>query len=385
MNLKILAQNVRRLRTAKRFSQKTLAESAGLSLPAVKNLEGAKVEPRMSTLQSIAGALEVRLEELFYPVRELKTVRFRSNKQMRGRENLLADIARWLDNFNYLEKTLEEHIPFTLKKLGDELEDELEDELGDEHRGEIGKNDVVDAAKHCRKSLGLRGTEPIHDICGLLEHAGVKVFSVSMASDGFFGLSIGEEDDGPAIVVNGWKRISVERRIFSAAHELAHLMLHRNAYDVSHTEENKEEERQANLFAGHFLLPDEGFRKEWNEAAGLALVDRVFKVKRIFRVSYKAILVRLIECGAVDKGIWKRFNRAYQGRYRRKLTFKEEPMGVGGEPFGMHPFDFFEDRLSRLTRKAVEMDKISLSRGAEILRISIEEMQELLTNWEVVL
>ncbi len=369
MNLQIIAQNVRRLRTAKRFSQKALAESAGLSLPAVKNLEGAKAEPRMNTLQSVARALEVRLEALFYPVRELKTVRFRSNKQMRGRENLLADIARWLDDFIYLEKTLAEHIPFKLKKIG----------------GQIEKDDIAGAANLCRKALGLRDTEPIHDICGLLEHAGVKVLSVSMASDGFFGLSLGEEDGGPAIVVNGWKRIPVERRIFSAAHELAHLMFHQNAYDVRQTEENKEEERQANLFAGHFLLPDEGFRKEWNEASGLALVDRVFKVKRIFRVSYKAILVRLIEYGAVDNEIWKKFNWTYQQRYRRKLTFKEEPMGIGGEPFGMHQFDFFEDRLSRLTRKAVEIDKISLSRGAEILRISIEEMQELLANWEVVL
>jgi hypothetical protein len=47
-------------------------------------------------------------------------------------------------------------------------------------------------------------------------------------------------------------------------------------------------------------IPDEAFRKEWNKAAGLALVDRVFKVKRIFRVSYKAILGRLLQYGAVD-------------------------------------------------------------------------------------
>jgi predicted HTH domain antitoxin len=33
----------------------------------------------------------------------------------------------------------------------------------------------------------------------------------------------------------------------------------------------------------------------------------------------------------------------------------------------------------------VEKDKISLSRGAEMLRIGIEEMQDLLQNWEVIL
>ena len=55
------------------------------------------------------------------------------------------------------------------------------------------------------------------------------------------------------------------------------------------------------------------------------------------------------------------------------------------EPFGLQRFDFFEDRFSRLTRDAVEKDKISLSRGAEMLGIGIEKMQDLMRNWEVVL
>ena len=170
----------------------------------------------------------------------------------------------------------------------------------------------------------------------------------------------------------------MERRIFSAAHELGHLMLHPDAYDVSQVEESKVEEHEADRFAGHFLMPNEGFLKEWNEAAGLHFVDRVFKVKRIFRVSYKTVLSRLIEYGNADKSIWKKFNIAYQRRFNRRLSFKKEPMGMdAAEPFAMQRFDFFEDRFSRLTREAVEKDKISLSRGAEMLRIGIEEMQEL--------
>jgi Zn-dependent peptidase ImmA (M78 family) len=207
-----------------------------------------------------------------------------------------------------------------------------------------------------------------------------------MASDSFFGLSIAEEDGGPAIIVNAWERIPVERRIFSASHELGHLMLHRDAYDVSQTKESKKEEKEADLFAGHFLMPDEGFRREWNEASGLHWVDRVFKVKRIFHVSYKTVLFRLTEYGVADNSIWMRFQQAYQQKFNRRLPFKEEPMAIdSAEPFGLKRFDFQEDRFSRLTREAVEKDKISLSRGAEMLGIDIEEMQDLLQNWEVVL
>ena len=209
---------------------------------------------------------------------------------------------------------------------------------------------------------------------------------MAMASDGFFGLSVGNEDGGPAIIVNTWGRISVERQIFSAAHELGHLVLHKCAFDVSVSEENKEEEHEADIFAGHFLLPDKGFRLEWNEAAGLPFVDRVMKIKRIFRVSYKTILARLIEQKYVDSTIWMKFNVAFQNRFDRKLPFREEPMAIQpSEPYGMQRFDFYEDRYKLLTRKAIEGNKISLSRGAEILRMSIEEMHDLINNWEIAL
>lgn len=369
MDLQIIAQNIRRLRADRRFSQKALAESSGVSLPAIKKLEGANVTPRVNTLQAVANALDVKLQELFIPVRELKTVRFRSNKKMRNRENILADISKWLDDFNYLEDTLKESKSFKLK----------------EAREQLAKVDPVTAAEECRKALKLKATEPIHDICGLLESAGIKLKLISMASEGFFGLSVGEGDRGPAIVVNVWDRIPTERCIFSSAHELGHLILHSNAYDVTKAEEDMVEEREADMFASHFLMPDKGFRKEWNEAAGLAFVDRVFKVKRIFRVSYKTILMRLIECGAADSDIWKKFYWAHFKKYQTKLSNKKEPMGVSNEPFRIDSYDFFEDRLSLLTRKAVEKDRISLSRGAEILRINIEEMQDLFNNWEPVL
>ncbi len=369
MNIQLLAQNVRRLRNAKHFSQQNLAQASGLSLPAIKKLEGGNVEPRMNTLRLIAEALEVQLQELFYPVRELNTVRFRSKKRMRNRENMLANIGRWLDDFNFLEEILNDHPPFKLESL----------------KNEISTDDIKNAARLSRKTLKLKGTEPIYDICGLMQSAGVKLAPVSISSEDFFGLSVGKEDGGPAIVVNTWNRIPVERRIFSTVHELGHLLLHSNAYDVSQTEENKNEEKEADLFSGHFLMPNKGFQKEWDSTYGMSLVDRVFKVKRIFRVSYKAVLHRLIELEFAGNEIWGKFNWAYQQRYKRKLNFKEEPKtGALSEPAQMLQFEFFEDRLSKLTRKAIEKDKISLSRGAEILGMSIMKMRELLVDWKAV-
>ncbi len=88
----------------------------------------------------------------------------------------------------------------------------------------------------------------------------------------------------------------------------------------------------------------------------------------------------------MDKSIWMKFNTAYTQHFNQKLSFKEEPMGINpAEPFGRKSFDFYEYRFKPLTREAVEKDKISLSRGAEMLLISIEEMQDWQRNWEVLL
>jgi len=320
----------------------------------------------MRTVQAIARALNVKLQEFFLPVRQLQTVRFRSAKSMQNRKNILANVARWLDDFSYLEKILKDEIPLSLKQISNRCS----------------KDNIPEIAKLCREKLELKSDEPIHDISGLLEHAGVKVRSILMASDSFFGLSVGEKDGGPAIVVNVGKRISVERRIFSAAHELGHIMLHPKAFDVTKTKENKKEEREANLFAGHFLMPDEGFRKEWNAASGLHFIDRIFKIKRIFRVSYKTVISRLLDYKVVKKGIWKDFNYQFQRRFNKKLLHKNEPLGIDpAEPYGLRQFDFYQDRFSRLTREALENELISLSRGAEILDIGIAEMQDLQQNW----
>lgn len=372
MDLAVISQNVKRFRADRRLTQAGLAESSGLSLPAIKKIEGAKVAPRVDSLQSVSAALGVRLQDLFAAPRGLKTVRFRSNKKMRNREGIISDIARWLEDFSFLEETLNQSRQFRFEGVGQDA-------------GKLSRDKVIAAADQCREILGLKPTEPIHDISGLLESSGVKLKLFSMASDGFFGLSVAEDDGGPAIVINVWDKIPTERCIFSAAHELGHLVLHHDAYDVSRIEEDKEEEKQADLFASHFLMPNDAFIKEWNEAAGLAFLDRVFKVKRIFRVSYKTILFRLVELDAVDGSIWPKFYTSYTRKYKASLAGHKEPMGLTNEPFRMDRYDFFEDRLSLLTRRAVEDEKISLSRGAEILNITIEEMQELLNDWEPVL
>jgi hypothetical protein len=132
-------------------------------------------------------------------------------------------------------------------------------------------------------------------------------------------------------------------------------------------------------------MPEEAFRKQWREASGRRLVNRVLHVKRIFRVSYKTVLYRLIEMGIADKRIWGRFSYEYQRQYGQSLGWRQEPKPVAKrdvEPLGLEKADFMEDRLSSLVRRAVEDGRISVSRAAEILGVDLRTMRDRIASWE---
>lgn len=384
MSNQIISTNLLRIRKDKGLSQEQLAESSGLSRGAYRNLEKGRAAPRTATLKSIASALDVPLKELLTPVRTLERVRFRSLKRLKSRDQVLAEVTRWLGDFGDLEDLTGEKRGHGLKPLWAAI-----------NRRKT--RDIEAIAAMVRKSFDLSDREPVHDICGLLESMGIKVYSIRVANDAFMGLSVSEEDGGPAVIVNTWDRLPVETWIFSAAHELGHLLLHLYAYDVSQEEEDKNQEVEADEFASHFLMPEEVFRKEWEETAGLPLVDRVLKVKRVFRVSWRTVLFRVAQSlpEAQRLLVWQRFNYEYKMRKGRSLLKHDEPFGidreiyqdphgvrpVGIEPEGMQPHDFQEDRLSRLVRKAVEEDIISLSRASEILQLPLNQMRELSASW----
>jgi Zn-dependent peptidase ImmA (M78 family)/DNA-binding XRE family transcriptional regulator len=381
MGYEVIGKNLRRLRNASGLTQGQLAEAAGLSRVGYRNIETGKSVPKVETVRALAVALEVPVEQVVSRVHEIRQVRFRSLKRLRSREQILAEVGRKLADVQELEEALGDTRPFELAGLSERLPG-------------AGEERAIAAAPVVREAFGRRDDEPIRDICGLLESNGVKVFSTRLASNDFFGLSVGPNDGGPAIVVNTWDRISVERWIFSAAHELGHLILHLDAFDVMVAAEDSEQEKEANAFASHFLMPEGVFQKEWDETYGLPFVSRVLKVKRMFRVSYKTVLYRLAGTHP-DVNVWRLFQNGYRLRFGRTLGRADEPDGLreadyhsgapeanrAGEPTRLVAEDFLHDRLWYLVRTGVEGGVISLARGAEILDVPLDEIRAASRGW----
>ena len=109
----VIAANLRRLRDLRGISQAQLAEAAEISRVQLGDLERGMVEsPRSSTLSNLAQALAVPLGELMRPAANLRQVRFRSNDQLKSRDSIISDVARWLSDFNQLEESLAEKVAY---------------------------------------------------------------------------------------------------------------------------------------------------------------------------------------------------------------------------------------------------------------------------------
>lgn len=131
------------------------------------------------------------------------------------------------------------------------------------------------------------------------------------------------------------------------------MALHLDTFDVSQTEEDKGREDEANVFASFFLMPEAVFSRGWGETHGLPFLDRVMKLKRIFRVSYRTVLYRLAETSELAENVWGRFQAEYKRRTGKTLGIKEELSALlraEGPEYLAQP-DFVSHRLPRLIRE----------------------------------
>lgn len=196
----------------------------------------------------------------------------------------------------------------------------LPDYSDGDHNFPIGIDRASYAAIMLREQWGL-GTEPIGNIVKLLERHGVRVLSLSESNTrGLSAFTFWGEGEKPYIYLNMIS--STERTRFDAAHELAHLVLHRND-DASSVEVEKEADR----FASAFLIPKADLLKHKVYPS----ITNLRKNKQRWRVSVAALVRAYRDNGLIDDGRYKHLNIELS----RRGWSKEEPDQSPREPSGM--------------------------------------------------
>lgn len=374
-----VAQNLIKLRVTNKYTQEYVAEKADISLLAYRNIESGKSKPNLSTLEKIANVYNINITDLLKETQQqLSKIRFRAleKKNIRKREDIISEIALWVEKYNKLVSQLKLNSNFEYKLAC--IENKTD-------------NPVI-MAQEARKALELSNDETVMDICNLIEFkAGIKIMAKQFNSDSFFGLSAEDIYGGKIIVVNTWDRISVERRIFSVAHELGHILMHFDNARNDLTSENSVEEKEANTFASHFLMPNNDFISAWNKSANCDFVDRVIRIKQIFRVSYQVVLYRLSEYvkeNNIDFNVWKTFGILYRKKYGVKVDWKKEVasnLDENSKELRALSNQFYSSgRLAELVKKAVDDNIISQIEAADILNIDTKVVSDFQKSWETI-
>ncbi|WP_110208018.1 helix-turn-helix domain-containing protein [Nocardioides daejeonensis] len=160
------------------------------------------------------------------------------------------------------------------------------------------------AARYLRQRWQLSG--PVQNLIGLLEAHGILVVYRNLGSRAQDGVSSWPADltQPPIIVINA--DLPADRVRFTLAHELAHLLLHRIPSDDA--------EREANRFAGEFLVPASEIagqldglntgdlvrllrlKEEWGVSIGM-LIQRARDTNHISDRQFREFRVRLAKLG----------------------------------------------------------------------------------------
>ena len=143
---------------------------------------------------------------------------------------------------------------------------------------------------------------PENSILEIANKLGVDVFLVDLKEktgkpniNGMIDYSKNKQD--PKIFLD--KSISINRRNFTLAHELGHLLLHKpkingrfrmDSINLYTSEEDKQEEWQANYFAASLLVPKEKLLKFMNSPD---IFENTDKIAEYFAVSEEVIINRI--------------------------------------------------------------------------------------------
>lgn len=346
----MIGNRLKRAREAQGLSLRALeaAIQEKVSAQAIGKYERDEMMPGSTVLLALARALKVSPEYLLSE-REigLAGVDFRKAPHAGAKEER-AVTAAVLDRVErYLE--LEEMLP----DVGHPWHAPPGDDFA-VHRIE----DAEQAAEALRRLWKL-GIDPIPLMAELLEGKGVKVIALGLpenVSGSKAFVQRPERDDVPVIVVN--RGHSGERQRFTLAHELAHLVLRFGGLG------DAGQERAADRFAGAFLMAKDMVVQLLGRHRTSISMGELAKLKKIFKVSIASLVVRCAQLGILTKAAYGRLWSQVNGR------------GSGGEasdePCVLAPE--VPQRMERLCLRAVAEGAISEARAAELLDISVREL-----------
>lgn len=301
-------------RKARVVTQKALSQLIGKTSQTVSQYESDTITPPADVVEQISKALQVPIELLYKPWTDHgsgKPIFYRSMSAATKKARDAAEIKlEWIDDcVSYFDDALDlpEYESLDIKVPSDPLL--ISDEM------------IEDAAAFVRSAWHVP-VGPINNIIGLLERHGIFVFMMPLGADTLDALSVDWNEKHPYVIV-GTDQGNACRWRFDCAHELGHLVLHRNVDQTALATPAicKLIETQAHRFASAFLLPEQ----EFVQSLYTVSLDGYRELKPYWKVSIAAMVRRTRDLGIIsDDGYRNLYISISRRKWRRVEPFDEE-------------------------------------------------------------
>lgn len=303
--------NGKRLQTARIYRGKTiidLSKDIGVSKQAISQYENGIIFPLFETVMNIVNTLNFPMEYFFQEDNidiKLGNTYFRAQSKISKKdENRQKERVKFVGK---LYDFLSEYIEFPELNIPT-----FEEDLS-----------IEEKALKLRQYWGL-GLEPIKDVIYILEKNGIVVTAMKTDSSQVDAFTQQQIINGKQafIVVLGNDKGSAVRRQFSAAHELAHIVIHDGFMDLNEltNEEIRNMENEAHEFAAAFLLPKDTFGSDVSVYP--TNIDYYKQLKKKWRASISAMLVRANHLNILNYNSYQNMMK----KMSRMGWRKEEPL-----------------------------------------------------------
>lgn len=359
---------IRRRREAVQMTVAQLAKRIGVSRNTITNYESGRTEPTASHLIVVARVLGTTIGDLLGTGGQAEAPRFafRSHSALRKDPEILATAQRFLRAYSEIEAITDSKLCVRLRQFACDPD------------GPLGDRDIETAAETMRRTCGLRDSGP-ENLVRVLEGLGVRCLFFDHDSKGLDGIST-VQDDLVLILLRDRKK-NIERTIYSGAHELGHLVLHPHLFttDAEGEVTDRDYEKEANKFAGYFLVPSDEALRVWREERldRLPLFHALLLLKRVFHVSFFCLFMRVLELGLTSVD-----HRSFIVTIKNHLGITGKASMEDLEPEPMKPEALYRStRFHRLVSSAFLQGLIGPSKVAELLQIRVDEAIELTEGW----
>ncbi|MGG0914699.1 XRE family transcriptional regulator [Bacillus velezensis] len=329
------------------YSRNELANILNVTEQSIWQFENGYATPGIETMNKIKQLFKVRTK-FFYnenPIGEVvkeEGIAYRSTEKNSIKKTRTE--AVYLRFMNYLVDYIEEFVEYP-ENLITQLRDKAIDKIICE--GHLSDELIKRIALNARKALGVNNQDN-RNLLFLMEKNGVYIIerTLNVETDAY---SAWLNKNRPYIVLGNSKKSAV-RRNFDLAHELGHLLMH---YKINILDLNRHEyerlEREANLFASNFLLPEEHFLNDLETITRKSNPISYIELKEKWHVSIAALALRGYQLNKLTYQQYRYFNgllNKYKYKIREPLDDKI-PIVKPGKIRNSLKF-IFENKLSDL-------------------------------------